>query len=96
MNIRTGPPLKGKHPGRTPSDEENAMSETNAITEQQVREQAYALWAAAGSPEGAEVEFWYRAREALTRSSAARHKIQQELDEAGEESFPASDPVNRT
>ena len=52
-----------------------------------IREEAYRLWQAAGSPAGREQEFWHRAREKLTRMEA-------DLDKAGEDSFPASDPVN--
>lgn len=34
-------------------------------TEQQIRERAHQLWEAAGSPEGREQEFWYRAEREL-------------------------------
>ncbi len=38
------------------------MSASNEDFEQRVRERAYALWEAAGSPEGRADEFWDRAR----------------------------------
>jgi len=81
---------------QTLSDEEKAMSEIHEVTEQQVRERAYALWEEAGSPTGREVEFWRRAHDELTRSRRHSGPMDHDLDEAGEASFPASDPVNRT
>lgn len=52
--------------------------------EQRIREIAYRLWQQEGSPAGRDVEFWQRAR-ALAAG-------QDRIDEASEESFPASDP----
>lgn len=37
--------------------------ETNPAREQRVRERAYELWQADGSPHGGETEYWERARE---------------------------------
>jgi hypothetical protein len=59
------------------------------IEEQEIREHAYLLWQEAGSPEGQEDEFWTKAKEKL-----AKEKGLADIDLAGEDSFPASDPVN--
>jgi hypothetical protein len=59
------------------------------MNEEEIREYAYALWQEAGSPEGQESEFWYRAKELI-----ARRNGDEDVDAASEESFPASDPVN--
>ncbi len=63
------------------------MSDTSE--EQEIRECAYALWQEAGSPEGEETTFWLKAEEII-----AERKAHADVDAAGEESFPASDPVN--
>jgi hypothetical protein len=64
--------------------------------EQAIRERAYALWQAAGSPEGREDEFWHQAREELGREPGKVSAVRSEnVDLASEESFPASDPANR-
>lgn len=68
--------------------------------EQQIREQAYALWEKEGSPEGRDLEFWERARLMVEASSspAASTPLQQRssaeaaADAAMEGTFPASDP----
>jgi hypothetical protein len=72
------------------------MSEMNQSLEQKCRERAYALWEAAGAPEGREAEFWFKARDELIPPEARRRETNHEIDEAGMDSFPASDPVNRT
>jgi Protein of unknown function (DUF2934) len=75
----------------------NAMDNRGAV-DQMVRERAYELWQEAGQPKGRDVEFWVEARRQVIHSGAAS-KISittAELDQAGEDSFPASDPVNRT
>ncbi len=77
------------------SNKENAMAKRQEVSEQQVRERAYALWEEAGSPTGRETEFWSRARDELMRAQEAGEIVQNDLDQAGRESFPASDPVNR-
>lgn len=43
-----------------------------APTEAQVRDRAYALWLAAGRPEGRAEEHWFAARAELERAAAAR------------------------
>ncbi len=62
---------------------------SNDPEENEIRECAYTLWQAAGSPEGQETEFWRRAKELI----AKRH-AHEAVDAASEDSFPASDPVN--
>jgi Protein of unknown function (DUF2934) len=75
------------------------MSETNNTAEARIRELAYALWQQAGCPEGRDHEFWIKAQE-ITNNKAASDKTppvtNDDVDRAGEHSFPASDPVNRT
>jgi hypothetical protein len=72
--------------------------DNRGAVEQRVRERAYELWQGAGQPEGRDVEFWEEARHQLFHSGGARKTdiLNEELDQAGEDSFPASDPVNRT
>jgi hypothetical protein len=60
---------------------------TGQPNEDMIRNEAYNLWQQAGSPAGREQEFWHQAREKLTDRLT-------DLDKAGEDSFPASDPVN--
>lgn len=62
----------------------------NELQEQEIRERAYSLWQMAGSPEGREEEFWIKAKEQLIKENGTM-----DVDEASEQSFPASDPVNR-
>jgi Protein of unknown function (DUF2934) len=77
-------------------NQEKAMPEMNQISEQKCRERAYELWEAAGAPEGREAEFWYKARDELIPPGARKQETNSDIDEAGMDSFPASDPVNRT
>ena len=72
--------------------------------QRRVRERAYALWEREGRPESRAEQHWFRAEEELRaegRSPPAgvpdrsdeRHPWAEEMvDEADEESFPASDP----
>ena len=60
------------------------------LSEQEIRECAYSLWQDAGAPEGQEDEFWDKAKAILTKENAHAS-----VDAAIEESFPASDAVNR-
>ncbi len=57
---------------------------------QAIREAAYVLWERAGRPCGRETEFWLAAERdyAVNQSGRASDVVQ----EASEESFPASDP----
>ncbi|WP_424140533.1 DUF2934 domain-containing protein [Roseomonas chloroacetimidivorans] len=56
------------------------------IKEERIRERAYFLWVAEGRPEGRANEHWERAHAA----EASYSDVQ--VDEAVEETFPASDP----
>ena len=66
--------------------------------ENQIREQAYALWEKEGSPWGRDVEFWERARllvdapEVAPTIGTPDSAADREVDVAMEETFPASDP----
>jgi hypothetical protein len=73
----------------------------NGEWEQRVRERAYAIWEQEGRPEGqaerhwreAEAELRWEAHHAGLPALPAHHPWTEEgLDEAGDESFPASDP----
>ena len=73
----------------------NAPGAARASTEEAVRTAAFFRWEAAGCPLGDGVEFWLaaegelKARETLqTDAASPEDKVQ----EASEESFPASDP----
>ena len=67
-----------------------------------VRERAYRIWESQGSPDGHAEQFWLMAEEQLvaegvTRPGAAPEPVAEEpvpdkVDEASEDSFPASDP----
>jgi hypothetical protein len=74
------------------------MADNHATIEQMVRDRAYELWQEAGQPEGREQEFWHEARKQVIHSGAASKQAvpTADIDQAGEDSFPASDPVNRT
>lgn len=66
------------------------------ITEQKIRERAYALWEKEGAPDGRDLEFWERARLMLEAEQAPAPERPMEAhsdeDEALEATFPASDP----
>ena len=74
------------------------------VWQRRVRERAYALWEREERPEGRAEQHWFRAEEELRaeeRSPPAgahdrsddRHPWTEEMvDEADDESFPASDP----
>lgn len=68
------------------------MSEQHKQNEGKLRELAYRLWEEAGRPEGRQDEFWHLARMQLGLDE--RSVPNDDLDVAGKESFPASDPVN--
>ena len=59
--------------------------------EQEIRECAYTLWQEAGSPEGQETEFWHKAKELIAKRDG---HVDDDVDAASEDSFPASDAVN--
>jgi hypothetical protein len=56
--------------------------------EQRIREAAYDAWVRAGKPEGDGVEFWLEAERQLQLAEHASHDV---VEEASEDSFPASD-----
>jgi hypothetical protein len=66
--------------------------------EQAVRERAYAIWEREGRPEGRAEQFWRTAEQELRaeREQSGGHPdhpwSEEMVDEAGDESFPASDP----
>jgi hypothetical protein len=70
--------------------EENMLDNVDDI-ENRVRERAFQLWQEAGCPEGRAEEFWHRAREIELGLSGPTDK---QIDEAGDDSFPASDPTS--
>lgn len=73
------------------------MPEFQGQQEEKLRELAYELWEKAGRPAGRQDEFWQQAEESLAqKESPKRHVPNDDLDVAGEHSFPASDPVNHT
>ena len=66
---------------------------------ERIRLHAYKLWEQAGCPEGRAEEFWQQAEQVETGTSQPMQppsdtstKADDEVDEAGKESFPASDP----
>jgi hypothetical protein len=72
--------------------------------QRRVRERAYALWEREGRPEGRAEEHWFRAEAELRAEEAdpsagtadrpgeRRRWTEEMVDEADDESFPASDP----
>lgn len=61
--------------------------------EQLIRERAYLKWERKGKPMGHALEFWLEAEREELGTNAG---IKDEVEEASEESFPASDPPART
>jgi Protein of unknown function (DUF2934) len=78
----------------TPHIRRIEMPEFQGQKEEKQRELAYELWEKAGRPTGRQDEFWQLAEEQLTKDK--RDVPNDDVDAAGEDSFPASDPVNRT
>jgi hypothetical protein len=75
------------------------MEATQEDVEHRIRERAFALWQEAGCPEGRAEEFWLRARDSELEEverKKLRPVLNDDVDLAGRDSFPASDPVNRT
>jgi hypothetical protein len=66
----------------------NAMPDSLQAREDRIRERAYHIWLDAGCPDGAAHDHW-RMAEAQQAADAA-------VDEASDESFPASDPPSHT
>jgi len=61
------------------------QSETLPL-EERIRRRAYELYVQRGNQSGSELDDWLRAEEEIRRAT------DQAIDEASEESFPASDP----
>jgi hypothetical protein len=70
------------------------MPEFQGQQEEKLRQLAYELWEKAGRPAGRHDEFWQQAQEQLVQDK--RLVPNDDLDVAGDHSFPASDPVNHT
>ena len=71
--------------------------------QQRVRERAYAIWQRQGNPDGAAEQFWLMAEEELlAEGQGPSHQLPEErpnqaqdeakIDDAINDSFPASDP----
>ena len=79
------------------------MSDRSGNREQRIRERAYQLWDQDGRPEGRAEEYWHRARaiegdvggDIGVESESQSERDDARIDEAGEESFPASDAPAR-
>jgi hypothetical protein len=61
-------PTPAPAPARTSPADTPAPMKNGAPTEEAVRSRAYALWEAAGFPEGDGVEFWLRAEQELNNT----------------------------
>jgi hypothetical protein len=62
-----------------------SLSETLPI-EERIRRRAYELYVQRGNQSGSEIDDWLQAEKEIRRAQ------EQAIDEASEESFPASDP----
>ncbi len=51
------------------------MSYFDASSEEQIRQRAYALWKAAGEPEGREDEFWHRAQSEIAEAQMPQPEV---------------------
>jgi hypothetical protein len=65
-----------------------AMSDNPTAREDRIRLRAYQIWQDAGCPEGAAQEHW--------RLAELQEAEDAEIDEASDDSFPASDPPSHT
>lgn len=73
------------------------MPEFQGQQEEKLRELAYELWEKAGCPAGKQDEFWQQAEARLAQDKRGTPSVKNDdLDMAGDHSFPASDPVNHT
>jgi len=68
-----------------PAPAKKPLIETLAL-EERIRRRAYELYIERGNESGSELDDWLQAEEEIRRAQ------EQAIDEASEESFPASDP----
>jgi hypothetical protein len=68
-----------------PARAKELPSETLSL-EERIRQRAYELYVSRGNRSGSELDDWLQAEEEVRRAEEAA------IDEASEESFPASDP----
>ncbi len=66
------------------------MNDTAITHEERVRARAYALWEAAGQPEGSADMFWHQAEAELHTETGSGEE--NDYDQTVADSFPASDP----
>jgi len=74
-------------PGKEPQHDKPSLQE-------KIRRRAYELYVQRGNQPGSEVDDWLRAEEEILRARAEEEILRAEdraIDEASEESFPASD-----
>jgi Protein of unknown function (DUF2934) len=69
-----------------PAQAKQPVTEVPSLTER-IRQRAYELYLQRGNGSGAQLDDWLRAEAQIVRENA--------IDEASEESFPASDPPAR-
>ena len=84
----TSPPLGGKAPRKRTVSKKGA---DDASLQQRIRERAYFLWEQEGRPDGFAENHWQEAERDI-RAIDGKKTGEDVVDEALEESFPASDP----
>jgi Protein of unknown function (DUF2934) len=72
-----------------PARAKELPSETPSL-EERIRQRAYELYLQRGNQSGLEIDDWLQAEEEIRRAEE-----EEAIDEASEESFPASDPPAR-
>jgi hypothetical protein len=79
-------------PSDTKGDDMNHTSAPGQPDQQAIREAAYYKWEQAGRPEGEDVRFWLEAEQERLGRPKSTSPPGDVVQEASEESFPASDP----
>ncbi|WP_081822312.1 DUF2934 domain-containing protein [Acidocella facilis] len=69
------------------------MSDDRNDREKDIEQIAYHFWNDAGRPAGRDLEFWRQA-EAEYSQRVSKQNQGHMVEKAGEDSFPASDPLN--